>query len=163
MADVQGPVRSVLYLQAKPGMRDQLVDVFRRIDVPGNALQQEGCLSVEVHVPPDADGPIMVTALWTHRAAYDGWLANPWREYSGQELEPFLAGDTQGFPNGRRLADDVLDISLQAVAGELTGNPNDLGDGVNLNDVKFSDTFPNLAPPHAGSRPWKLNPVPPQP
>lgn len=90
MADVQGPVRSVLYLQAKPGMRDQLAAVFRRIDVPGNALQQEGCLSVEVQVPPDADGPILVTALWTHRAAYDGWLANPWREYSGQELEPFL-------------------------------------------------------------------------
>ena len=96
MSDPRRPVRSVLYLQAKPGMRDQLVDVFRRIDVPGHALLQEGCLSVEVQVPPDADGPILVTALWTHRAAYDGWLANPWREYSGQELEPFLADDTQG-------------------------------------------------------------------
>jgi quinol monooxygenase YgiN len=88
------PVRSVLYLQAKPGMREQLVEVFRRIDVPGHALQQEGCLSVEVQVPPDDDGPLLVTALWTHRAAYDGWLANPWREESGQELEPFLAEET---------------------------------------------------------------------
>jgi quinol monooxygenase YgiN len=83
----------VLYLQAKPGMREALVDVFRRIDVPGHALQQAGCLSVEVQVPPDADGPLLVTALWSDRAAYDGWLANPWREYSGAELAPFLDGE----------------------------------------------------------------------
>lgn len=96
MTDERRPVRSVLYLQAKPGMRDELVEVFRRIDVPGHALQQEGCLSVEVQAPPEPDDPLLVTALWTHRAAYDGWLANPWREYSGQELEPFLAEDTGG-------------------------------------------------------------------
>ena len=28
-----------------------------------------------------------------------------------------LAGDVQGFPNGRRLIDDVLDIEVQAVEG----------------------------------------------
>jgi quinol monooxygenase YgiN len=91
-----GPARSVLYLQAKPGMRDDLIEVFRRLDVPGHALQQDGCLSVEVQVPPDPDGPILVTALWRHRAAYDGWLANPWRAYSGEQLAPFLEGDTAG-------------------------------------------------------------------
>ena len=90
------PARSVLFLQAKPGMRDALVEIFRRIDIPGNALLQEGCLSVEVQVPPDEDGPLLVTALWTHRAAYDGWLANPWREYSGSELAPFLDGESHG-------------------------------------------------------------------
>jgi quinol monooxygenase YgiN len=95
MNDARVPARSVLFLQAKPGMRDQLVEVFRRIDIPGNALLQEGCLSVEVQVTPDEDGPLLVTALWSHRAAYDGWLANPWREESGKELEPFLAEDTQ--------------------------------------------------------------------
>src|SRR5215211_2486683 len=90
------PARSVLFLQAKPGMRDELVQVFRRIDITGNALLQEGCLSVEVQVPPDEDEPLLVTALWTHRAAYDGWLANPWREHSGSELAPFLAGESHG-------------------------------------------------------------------
>ena len=86
MSEARVPTRSVLFLQAKPGMRDELVEVFRRIDIPGNALLQEGCLSVEVQVPPDEDGPLLVTALWTDRAAYNGWLANPWREYSGSEL-----------------------------------------------------------------------------
>jgi quinol monooxygenase YgiN len=96
MNDAPVPARSVLFLQAKPGMRDEVVEVFRRIDIPGNALRQEGCLSVEVQVPPDEDGPLLVTALWSHRAAYDGWLANPWREYSGSELAPFLEGESHG-------------------------------------------------------------------
>ena len=64
-----------------------------------------------------------------------------------------IGGDTQGFPNGRRLADDVIDIALQVVEGELVGNPNNLGDGVNTNDVAFSDTFPYLALPVSGSEP----------
>jgi quinol monooxygenase YgiN len=116
------PARSVLFLQAKPGMRDELVQVFRRIDIPGNALLQEGCLSVEVQVPPDEDEPLLVTALWTHRAAYDGWLANPWREYSGSELAPFLAGESHGV---------VYDIVLAAgdVAAVAAGAPPATGEG----------------------------------
>ncbi|MFI6939746.1 DUF4331 domain-containing protein [Streptomyces sp. NPDC050418] len=63
-----------------------------------------------------------------------------------------LDGDTAGYPNGRRLADDVVDISLQVVEGELVGQKNDLGDAVDANDVKFGDTFPYVALPTSGSR-----------
>ncbi|MEU6393709.1 DUF4331 domain-containing protein [Streptomyces sp. NPDC046939] len=63
-----------------------------------------------------------------------------------------LDGDNAGFPNGRRLTDDVVDIELQAVAGELLGNKNDLGDAVNANDQAFGATFPYVALPTAGSR-----------
>jgi Domain of unknown function (DUF4331) len=62
-----------------------------------------------------------------------------------------IGGDTQGFPNGRRLTDDVIDIALQVVEGELVGSPNDLGDGVNANDSKFGTHFPYVALPHTGS------------
>ena len=62
-----------------------------------------------------------------------------------------IGGDNQGFPNGRRRADDVIDISLQVVEGELVGNPNDLADGVPANDVSFGEEFPYLALPHSGS------------
>ncbi len=62
-----------------------------------------------------------------------------------------IGGDKNGFPNGRRLADDVLDIALQVVGGELIGSPNDLGDGVNANDTAFGTTFPFLGLPHTGS------------
>jgi hypothetical protein len=62
-----------------------------------------------------------------------------------------IGGDTAGFPNGRRLADDVVDVALQVVEGELAGSPNDLGDAVNKNDAKFGKTFPYLALPASGS------------
>ena len=62
-----------------------------------------------------------------------------------------IGGDNQGFPNGRRLGDDVIDIALQVVQGELTGSPNDLGDGVDTNEVAFGETFPYLALPTRGS------------
>jgi hypothetical protein len=64
-----------------------------------------------------------------------------------------LAGDTAGFPNGRRLADDVVDIELQALEGILLPNHPaavaTLGDGVNTNDVAFGRSFPYLALPHS--------------
>ncbi|GAA5105423.1 DUF4331 domain-containing protein [Alloalcanivorax gelatiniphagus] len=62
-----------------------------------------------------------------------------------------IGGDTQGYPNGRRLGDDVIDIALQVVEGELVGSPNDLGDGVDTNDAAFANTFPYLALPASGS------------
>jgi len=62
-----------------------------------------------------------------------------------------LAGDTAGFPNGRRLTDDVVDIALQVAGGELVGNPNDLGDNVDANGTAFGSDFPYVALPHSGS------------
>jgi hypothetical protein len=62
-----------------------------------------------------------------------------------------LAGDNAGFPNGRRLADDVLDIEVRVIAGFLMGNKKALGDGVDQNDKPFSATFPYLAGPTAAN------------
>lgn len=66
-----------------------------------------------------------------------------------------LARDRQGFPNGRRLGDDVVDIELQALAGAWTagapGTPVSAltaGDRVDGNDTAFGPRFPYVAPPH---------------
>ncbi len=61
-----------------------------------------------------------------------------------------LGGDLQGFPDGRRLNDDVVDISERVVGGFLKGHKLPLGDGVDRNDVPFLTTFPYVAPPHDG-------------
>lgn len=65
-----------------------------------------------------------------------------------------LAGDLGGYPNGRRVSDDVTDISLRAVAGVLAGFNtapyNMIGDGVNANDVAYQETFPYVAWAHSG-------------
>jgi hypothetical protein len=63
-----------------------------------------------------------------------------------------LGGDLAGYPQGRRLADDALDITLQAAEGVLLpGHPpavDTLGDGVNANNVPFRNVFPYLALPN---------------
>ena len=67
-----------------------------------------------------------------------------------------LVGDIAGFPNGRRLTDDVVDIEERAAAGgyvltPATNNPpaNQLGDGVDVNDVPLLPYFPYAALPHS--------------
>jgi len=79
-----------------------------------------------------------------------------------------LAGDAAGFPNGRRLADDVVDIEEEAVAGVVapvfglpapTANAGKLGDGVDANDQDFLTTFPYVATPISGFD--KKHPRPP--
>ena len=61
-----------------------------------------------------------------------------------------IGGDTAGYPNGRRLGDDVVDIDLQVIAGFLKDNKVPLGDGVDQNDKPFLSTFPYLAAPTSG-------------
>ncbi len=68
-----------------------------------------------------------------------------------------LGGQNDGFPNGRRVIDDVTDIELRALAGATPFTPdfdkapnNQLTDGANVNDLPFLMSFPYLAPPHEG-------------
>jgi Domain of unknown function (DUF4331) len=80
-----------------------------------------------------------------------------------------LGGEFAGFPNGRRLEDDVTDIELRAFAcgygpivgpiiegfgfcgGNANRTPNNqLGDGVDANEKSFMTTFPYVASPHQG-------------
>ncbi len=67
-----------------------------------------------------------------------------------------LGGDNAGFPNGRRLTDDVVDIGLQALEGAVrTGKivePLAEGDKVDENDKAFGPSFPYVALPHSGSK-----------
>jgi hypothetical protein len=61
-----------------------------------------------------------------------------------------IGGDRQGFPNGRRLMDDVLDIAVQAVEGAAVSGivePLARGDKVDHNDRRFGKAFPYLALP----------------
>jgi hypothetical protein len=86
----------------------------------------------------------------------------------------FIAGDNAGYPNGRRVSDDVTDISLRAVAGVLAAGfnvfPNNrLGDGVNTNDHPYQEVFPYVSFSNSGrnsrhvdpQEPGCANPTPP--
>jgi hypothetical protein len=51
-----------------------------------------------------------------------------------------------GWPNGRRIGDDVVDIALTALSLFTV----DIGDNVNANDQLYNQVFPYLGTPHAG-------------
>jgi hypothetical protein len=67
-----------------------------------------------------------------------------------------IAGDPAGFPNGRRVTDDVVDIVERvAIGGVLVKGfnvaPNNLlGDGVNAPDVPTQETFPYVHYAYSG-------------
>jgi hypothetical protein len=74
-----------------------------------------------------------------------------------------LAGDFGGFPNGRRVSDDVTDIAARVVAGVLNPafnvSPNNrIGDGVNTNDRAYQETFPYVAFAHSGRNRRHIDP-----
>ena len=67
-----------------------------------------------------------------------------------------IGGDLQGFPNGRRLADDILDSAFQVAEGIVFEGGRDLSalsvvDSVDRNDKDFLATFPYVALPHLDS------------
>ncbi len=103
------------------------------------------------------------------RAAVLGLTAAPYNQSTNIEAIPHM----DGFPNGRRLEDDVTTISLQAVGGLVlaavglpfddatAGDYSDLASsklvaeltynaGPTQNDVALSNSFPFLADPHRG-------------
>lgn len=83
-----------------------------------------------------------------------------------------VGGDACGFPNGRRLIDDIVEIELLAVAGAAyqpldgqetgfafnAGLIDVLDDGIDKNDIPFRNTFPYLAQAQSGQMHWHTNP-----
>jgi hypothetical protein len=121
-------------INSPPAPRNDLVTIFLRgipgVNQPPNGTPSE-MLRLNVAIPPTASpNPLGV-----------------------------IGGDAQGFPNGRRLGDDVVDIALRVMAGATPLTPSfnsginaQLGDGVPLNDVQFLNVFPYVAPPRPGNR-----------
>jgi hypothetical protein len=82
-----------------------------------------------------------------------------------------LGGDACGFPNGRRLFDDTVEIELLAVAGaayavldgrdtSFSFNPALIGvldDGIDTNDVPFRTVFPYMALAQSGQEHFHQN------
>lgn len=75
-----------------------------------------------------------------------------------------LGNDVSGFPNGRRVGDDVVDIEVRALLGGTPFTPafnvppnNAFGDGVSVNFEGFVNRFPYLNTPNQGNQPRPTN------
>jgi Domain of unknown function (DUF4331) len=124
-------------------------------------------LRLNMAVPVTPRNHPQFSSLGLIQAAVLG-LTNP--TYNGSNALQWIP-NMDGFPNGRRLEDDVTRIELQAVGGAVLAavglwyddrpigqsplSPNLLGvlgytTGVENNDVAFRSTFPYLASPWSG-------------
>ncbi len=132
--------------------------------------------AVAIPTPPRTDLLPLVT--YAPPIAAPGTLAGPIADMlrlntgvaptlpASQSRLGVLGGDSAGYPNGRRLADDVTDISLRVVVGVLVPgfnvSPNNsLGDGVNVNDAAYRTTFPYLANAPSGRDRRHIDPTEP--
>ena len=126
------------------------IDETGRTDL--DAILLTGVMGAELH-GPDAVRP----AAAEHRDQAGRQRSVPGRHGLRRLLRtawPCSNADLCGFPNGRRLADDVVDIELRAVAqgygtflngafGLPNKSPNNLvGDGVDANDVSVLEHVP---------------------
>jgi Domain of unknown function (DUF4331) len=127
-------LKLIFNVDSPPAPRNDLVTIFLTgipgLNQPANVRPSEQ-LRLNMAIPPSSSPSIMGV----------------------------LGGDLAGFPNGRRVGDDVFDIVLQAAAGATPLTPaynrspnNQLGDGVTRNDVPYLPVFPYLGIPHAGNR-----------
>ncbi|HEX8027809.1 MAG TPA: DUF4331 domain-containing protein [Vicinamibacterales bacterium] len=127
-------LKAIFNVDSPPAPRNDLVTIFRTgipgLNQPANVRGAE-MLRLNMAIPPSASPNRMGV----------------------------LGGDLAGFPNGRRVGDDVLDIVLQAAAGATPLTPafnrspnNGIGDNVSQNDLPYLSTFPYLAIPHPGNR-----------
>ncbi len=121
-----------------------------------------------INIPPPPRYDLAVLLTYAPPIAAAGTPAGPYADLlrlnTGVPPTPLqqrkrmgvLAGDLGGFPNGRRLTDDVLDIAARVVGGGVL-NPkfnvfpnNALGDGVNAPDVATQETFPYVHYSYSG-------------
>ncbi|MCB0716918.1 MAG: DUF4331 family protein, partial [Bacteroidetes bacterium] len=133
------------------------------LPVPGDMLR------LNMAVPPTPRDDPDFSSLGLVQAAVLGLTDARFNGTSDLEMIPNM----DGFPNGRRLEDDVTRISLQAVSGVVLAaiglwyddyDPNTSASpvtddllgvlnytaGPTMNDLPIAATFPYLAPPHRG-------------
>ena len=138
-------VQAIYGIPAPATPRNDLVEVF----LTGISKNSGGPIQADLNsqlLNKDVNPKAFVPAEELRLNLEVPWHANPNRL-------GVLGGDIQGYPNGRRLTDDVVDIELQALEGALppyNNNVSAIGDGVNGNDASFSRGFPYVALPHAG-------------
>ncbi len=127
-------------------------------------------LRLNMAVPPTQRNDPSFSSLGLVQAAVLGLTTAPYNTNASLQLIPNM----DGFPNGRRLEDDVVRIELQSVSGFflaaigfwyddfVSGNPvtQDLLDvlgyttGIEANSpATFRTTFPYVLPPHSGTGP----------
>jgi hypothetical protein len=142
----------------------------QRYEDPGLARILNAIYGIAIPPPPRTDLALLTSYVPPIAApgTHPGPTADLLRLNTGVSPTPMasrkrlglLAGDPAGYPNGRRVSDDVVDIDLRVFAGILAGAAYGyaLGDGVNTNDVPLQETFPYVAWAQSGRERRHIDP-----
>jgi heme-degrading monooxygenase HmoA len=92
-------IRTVIYLNAKDGNTQALIDYFHSDKVLEHSAEVDGFIEAELFFPA-VGSQIMVTATWDSEAAYQRWIDDPWRVASNERiselLEEAVGSETRG-------------------------------------------------------------------
>lgn len=112
-------IRSLLYLDARDGDYDALVDHFRTVGILEHAGDHPGCHGSEIDIPCSKQGPMLVTALWDSPSDYDTWRDDPWRLSSSDGLRAHLRDQSDEAPSGRlyRIVHEVIKGAAHGPSG----------------------------------------------
>ena len=136
-------VEAIYRIPAPKGRRDDLVEIF----LTGITTELGGPIKADLNsqvLNADVDARRFVPSEQLRLNMAVAPAAEPNRL-------GVLARDDQGFPNGRRLSDDVLDIGLQALEGAAVNGVVEAlaaGDKVDANENAFEKRFPYVALPN---------------
>jgi Domain of unknown function (DUF4331) len=150
-------VEAVYGVPAPEGERSDLVEIF----LQGISIENDG-LSGDPDENPALKADLNSLALNADVSTITPSemlrlnMAVPVTPEANASTAGVIGGDFQGFPNGRRLEDDILDAAFQVTEGIVFKDGADLSalavvDSVDRNDREFSDVFPYLALPHVDS------------
>ncbi|MDQ2776319.1 MAG: DUF4331 domain-containing protein [Acidobacteriota bacterium] len=121
-----------------------------------------------INVPPPPRTDLLPLVTYAPPIAAPGTPAGPIADllrlntgvpptpYAKRSRLGLLAGDAAGFPNGRRLTDDVVDIAARVVGGGVLNSKynvfpnNSIGDGVAATDVPVQEKFPYVHYAYSG-------------
>lgn len=160
--ELQGLLNALYGVPVPEGDRADLLSIFltgMKTTKPFTIQTKNGPVALDPGFNVNQPQGVRPAEMIRLNTAIKGDLCKPKPDYQ----LGLLGGDACGFPNGRRLADNVTYIELLAVAGAaypvLTDgafefNPaiaRALDTGVNKNDLPFSESFPYVAAPHRGT------------
>lgn len=96
---IEGSVRSALYLYPKNGDYASILDFMRTDRVLELSRESGGFLGGSYNVPTSGQGPMLVLATWRDEADYRRWVASPVRAAMTPRLMALLerepvAGET---------------------------------------------------------------------
>jgi quinol monooxygenase YgiN len=87
--------RSQLYLQAKPGKREELLQELDRLEVFVAVREQAGFLSAEVLLAEDDPDAVLVVGSWSSAEHFERWRESPAREKMLLGLRPLVVKEPE--------------------------------------------------------------------